>query len=82
MTAGQISRLTRGPLASHVSRTCRTCRTCRKERQRGQITLIAAALMIGLVGVVGLGIDGGMAYMTKARLNAAVDSAAVAAARA
>lgn len=82
MTAGQISRLTRAPLASHVSRTCRTCRTCRKERQRGQITLIAAALMIGLVGVVGLGIDGGMAYMTKARLNAAVDSAAVAAARA
>ena len=53
-----------------------------KSRQRGQITLIAAALMIGLVGVAGLGIDGGMAYMTKARLNAAVDSAAVAAARA
>ncbi|PLQ02498.1 vWA domain-containing protein [Cupriavidus pauculus] len=51
-------------------------------RQRGQITLIAAALMIGLVGVAGLGIDGGMAYMTKARLNAAVDSAAVAGARA
>lgn len=51
-------------------------------RQRGQITLIAAMLMIGLVGVAGLGIDAGMAYMTKARLNAAVDSAAVAAARA
>lgn len=54
----------------------------RPSRQRGQITIIAAVLMIGLVGVVGLGIDGGMAYMTKARLNAAVDSAAVAAARA
>ncbi|GJG93709.1 VWA domain-containing protein [Cupriavidus pauculus] len=53
-----------------------------KPRQRGQITLIAAVLMIGLVGAAGLGIDGGMAYMTKARLNAAVDSAAVAAARA
>lgn len=51
-------------------------------RERGQITLIAAALMIGLVGVAGLAVDGGMAYMTKARLNAAVDSAAVAAARA
>ncbi len=54
----------------------------RRQHQRGQLTLIAAALMIGLVGMAGLGIDAGMAYMTKARLNAAVDSAAVAAARA
>jgi len=51
-------------------------------KQRGQITLIAAALMIGLLGTVGLAIDAGMAYVVKARLNAAVDSAAVAAARA
>nr|WP_315592520.1 vWA domain-containing protein [uncultured Cupriavidus sp.] len=54
----------------------------RLQPQRGQITMIAGVLMIGLLGVVGLGIDGGMAYVTKARLNAAVDSAAVAAARA
>lgn len=54
----------------------------RIQRQRGQITMIAGVLMIGLLGIVGLGIDGGMSYVTKARLNAAVDSAAVAAARA
>lgn len=51
-------------------------------RQRGQITIIAALTMIGLAGIVGLAVDAGMAYVTKARLNAAVDSAAVAAARA
>lgn len=51
-------------------------------RQRGQITIIAAVLMIGLLGIVGLAIDAGMAYVTKAKLNAAVDSAAIAAARA
>ena len=50
--------------------------------QRGQITIIAGALMIGLLGTAGLAIDTGMAYMTRARLNAAVDAAAVAAARA
>ncbi|RZT42928.1 vWA domain-containing protein [Cupriavidus agavae] len=54
----------------------------RPARQRGQITIVAALLMFGLAGAAGLGIDAGMAYMTKARLNAAVDSAAVAAARA
>ncbi|CAG2156821.1 vWA domain-containing protein [Cupriavidus numazuensis] len=51
-------------------------------RDRGQITIIVGTLMIGLVGIVGLAIDGGMAYIVKAKLNAAVDSAAVAAARA
>lgn len=57
-------------------------RHARMQRQRGQITMIAGVLMIGLLGIVGLGIDGGLSYVTKARLNAAVDSAAVAAARA
>lgn len=51
-------------------------------RERGQITIIAAILMIGLLGIVGLAIDAGLAYVTKAKLNAAVDSAAVAAAKA
>ncbi|TXI86150.1 vWA domain-containing protein [Cupriavidus sp. Marseille-Q8015] len=50
--------------------------------QRGQITIIAGFLMVGLAGMVGLAVDAGMAYVTKARLNAAVDAAAVAAARA
>lgn len=54
----------------------------RHVRQQGQITIIAALTMIGLAGIVGLAVDAGMAYVTKARLNAAVDSAAVAAARA
>lgn len=54
----------------------------RHARQQGQITIIAALTMIGLAGIVGLAVDAGMAYVTKARLNAAVDSAAVAAARA
>ncbi|MES2010863.1 MAG: vWA domain-containing protein [Pseudomonadota bacterium] len=51
-------------------------------KQRGQITIIAGLLMIGLLGVVGLAVDAGMAYVTKAKLNAAVDSAAIAAAKA
>ncbi|WP_316157575.1 VWA domain-containing protein [Cupriavidus sp. BIC8F] len=51
-------------------------------RQQGQITIIVGVLMLGLVGIAGLGIDAGMAYIVKAKLNAAVDSAAVAAARA
>lgn len=63
-------------------RTRASMRATRTRGQRGQITIIAGLLMIGLAGVVGLGVDAGMAYITKARLNAAVDSAAVAAARA
>lgn len=38
--------------------------------------------MLVLLGVVGLAIDAGLAYLVKARLNAAVDSAALAGARA
>ncbi|WP_454720333.1 MULTISPECIES: VWA domain-containing protein [Cupriavidus] len=62
--------------------TLRTAHAPGTGRQRGQITLIAAMTMIGLLGVAGLAVDAGMAYVTKAKLNAAVDSAAVAAARA
>lgn len=51
-------------------------------RQNGQLTLIAGVSLVVLIGFVGLGVDGGRGYMTKARLNAAVDSAAIAAARA
>ncbi|MGO4331834.1 VWA domain-containing protein [Cupriavidus sp. 2TAF22] len=62
--------------------TLRSTRAPGAGRQRGQITLVAAVTMIGLLGAAGLAIDAGMAYVTKAKLNAAVDSAAVAAARA
>jgi Flp pilus assembly protein TadG len=51
-------------------------------RQRGAIAIMAALALLVLLSLVGLIVDGGLAYMTKARLNAAVDSAALAAARA
>jgi len=43
--------------------------------------MVALSLLV-LLALVGLVIDGGLAYLVKARLNAAVDSAALAAARA
>lgn len=51
-------------------------------RQRGAIAIMVAVSMLVLLAVVGLAIDGGLAYLVKARLNAAVDSAALAGARA
>jgi len=51
-------------------------------RQRGAVAIMVAIGMVVLLAAVGLVIDGGMAYLVKARLNAAVDSAALAAARA
>jgi len=52
------------------------------KRQRGAIAIMVAVSMLVLLAVVGLAIDGGLAYLVKARLNAAVDSAALAGARA
>ena len=54
----------------------------RLARQRGAIAVMVALSMIVLLGVVGLVVDGGMSYIIKARLNAAVDAAALAGARA
>jgi Flp pilus assembly protein TadG len=51
-------------------------------RQRGAVAIMVAIAMLVLLGVVGLTIDAGLAYLLKARLNAAVDSAALAGARA
>jgi len=51
-------------------------------RQRGAIAIMTAIAMFIVLAVVGLVIDGGLAYLVKARLNAAVDSAALAGARA
>ena len=43
---------------------------------------MTAIAMLVMIAVVGLVVDGGLAYLVKARLNAAVDSAALAGARA
>lgn len=50
--------------------------------QRGQVLIIVGISLAVLIGAVGLAIDSGRAYGVKARLNAAVDAAAIAAARA
>lgn len=52
------------------------------KKQSGQIVLTVALSAIALVAAVGLAIDSGMGYLVKAKLNAAVDSASLAAARA
>jgi Flp pilus assembly protein TadG len=51
-------------------------------RQRGAVAIMVAVSMLVLLAVAGLAIDAGLAYLVKARLNAAVDSAALAGARA
>lgn len=51
-------------------------------RQRGAVAIMVAVSMIVLLAAVGLALDAGLAYLVKARLNAAVDSAALAGARA
>lgn len=51
-------------------------------RQRGAVAIMVALSMLILLGAVGLVVDTGLAYLVKARLNAAVDSAALAGARA
>lgn len=52
------------------------------KKQAGQIVLTVALSAIALVAAVGLAIDSGMGYLVKAKLNSAVDSASLAAARA
>ena len=51
-------------------------------RQSGAIAIMVAVSMFVLLAVVGLCVDAGLAYLVKARLNASVDSAALAGARA
>lgn len=50
-------------------------------RERGIAVMLSAALMFFTIGSVGLAVDGGMAYLVKARASAAVDSASLGAAR-
>ena len=54
----------------------------RAQKQKGQVLLMAALSLAVLVGLIGLAINSGLGYMIKAKLNAAVDSAGIAAARA
>jgi Flp pilus assembly protein TadG len=49
------------------------------KKQKGQVIIMLAISMVILIGAVGIAIDSGLGYMVKARLNAAVDSAAAAA---
>lgn len=51
-------------------------------KQRGQILIIVGLSLIVLVGMVGVALDSGRGYAVKAKLNAAVDAASIAAARA
>lgn len=53
-----------------------------RQRQRGQILILVGLTLVVLIGAVGLAVDLGRAYGVKARLNAAVDAAAIGAARA
>jgi len=50
--------------------------------QSGQVIVIVGIVLIVLVVLVGLAIDSGRAYSVKAKLNAALDAAGIAAARA
>lgn len=52
------------------------------KKQGGQIFIIVALSLVVLVGALGLAVDSGLGYLVKAKLNAAVDAAAVAGARA
>ncbi len=52
------------------------------KHQAGQILILAGLGLVMLVGFAGLAIDSGRSYGVKAKLNAAVDSAAIAAGRA
>lgn len=49
---------------------------------RGAVLVIVALSMVALLGVTGLAIDSGVGYGVKAKLNAALDAAAIAGARA
>lgn len=53
----------------------------RGARQRGMAVLITGLMLTLTLGTVGLAIDGGVAFVIKGRLMAAVDSAALAAGR-
>ncbi len=53
----------------------------RTPRERGIAVLIVAVSMLVLIPVLGLAIDGGLAFVVRTRLSAAMDAAALAAGR-
>lgn len=53
----------------------------RSPRERGIAVLLSGVLMFFTIGTVGLAFDGGVAYLVKGRLMAAVDAASLGAAR-
>lgn len=53
-----------------------------RRRQAGQILIMTGLSMAALVAAIGLALDSGIGYLVKAKLNAAVDAAGIAAARA
>lgn len=53
-----------------------------RQREHGGIMIMFALMIVVLTGFAGLAIDAGIGYGVKAKLNAAVDAAAIAASRA
>jgi Flp pilus assembly protein TadG len=53
----------------------------RDERQKGVALVLGALMLLVLVPMIGLGIDGGVAYLLRTKLSAAVDAAVLAGAR-
>jgi Flp pilus assembly protein TadG len=53
----------------------------RMRRSRGMAVMVTALTLLFLIPMVGLAIDGGLAFIVKARMGAALDSAALAAGR-
>ncbi|RFU44612.1 VWA domain-containing protein [Paraburkholderia sp. DHOC27] len=51
----------------------------RRKHQRGAVSILVAILLFVLIGVLGLALDSGLGYMTRAKLDAALDGAAIAA---
>jgi Mg-chelatase subunit ChlD len=51
-------------------------------KQQGQVFVVVALSLSMLIGAVGLAVDSGLGYLIKAKLNAAVDAASIAGARA
>ncbi|WP_080428176.1 TadE/TadG family type IV pilus assembly protein [Burkholderia ubonensis] len=58
----------------------RDARTCRRQRQQGSVIILFAVCLLAMVGILGLAIDSSIAYLSKARLSLAADSAVLAAA--
>lgn len=54
----------------------------RRLNEKGQVVVLVALSAVVLLGLTGLAIDSGIGYGVKAKLNASVDAAAIAAARA